>query len=210
MRQNSTVITARVDARDLATICQWWNKTLGDRPNSMSFLIKEVVGQMADIMVREHPDVLVDSHQQALEVIEQNMLSARTTKSKRAISRALQTEQATLGAGDAQYDHMPGQSINKDILEVNKKYAGMLQQGMDQAELEIWRNKELARLEREKNDTKVRQEQTIANWSKQNKALDANQPDFQEQYQAREQNKLSELKAGLAGGPAAVSAGKAS
>jgi len=184
-RENTLVVTARIDARDLATVVKWWTKTLGGRPNSMSFLVKEVIGQMADIMVREHPDVLVDSQQEAFEVIEASMLNARTSKSQRAISRGLQREQATIGAGFSQYDEVGERKPAKDpFIELNEICLGMLKQGVSFEEVELTRKNRTEQLLAEKAAKQAEQQTTVEQgikWANEQRAGLADKPQLSDE-----------------------------
>ena len=92
-RTNSLVVSARVDARDIATVIKGWQKELGTTPRSTSELIKEVIGVVADSMLAKHgQEVMVNSHDEALDVIEQSQLRAHSTRSRRALGRGMQSD----------------------------------------------------------------------------------------------------------------------
>ena len=92
-RVNSLVVSARVDARDIATVIKGWQIELGTTPRSTSELIKEIIGVMADTMLAKHgQDVAVESHDEALEVLEQSQLKAHSTRSRRALGRGMQAD----------------------------------------------------------------------------------------------------------------------
>ena len=92
-RTNSLVVSARVDARDVATVIRGWQIELGSLPRSTSELIKEVLGIVADSMLAKHgQEVAINSHDEALDVIEQAQLNAHSTRSRRALSRGMQSD----------------------------------------------------------------------------------------------------------------------
>ena len=111
-RVNSLVVSARVDARDIATVIKGWQKELGTTPRSTSELIKEIIGVVADSMLAKHgQDVAVSSHDEALDVIERAQLNAHSTRSRRALSRGMQ---ADLGFD---YAPRPGQTERKPVAD---------------------------------------------------------------------------------------------
>ena len=92
-RENTLVVSARVDARDLATIIKAWEIDVGGRPRSTSWLVREVIGAMADLMEQRHGQaVKIESHQHAYEVVDGANLSAHSTRSLRAITQGMQSE----------------------------------------------------------------------------------------------------------------------
>jgi len=92
-RENTIVVSSRCDARDIATLIKAWEIDVGGRPRSTSWLLREVAGAMADLMVQRHGDaVKVETHQEAYEVIDGAQLNAHSTRSLRAITRGMQNE----------------------------------------------------------------------------------------------------------------------
>jgi hypothetical protein len=92
-RENTLVVSARIDARDLATIIKAWEIDVGGRPRSTSWLVREVIGAMADLMEQRHGQaVKIESHQHAYEVVDGANLSAHSTRSLRAITKGMQSE----------------------------------------------------------------------------------------------------------------------
>jgi hypothetical protein len=191
IRENTIVVSVRMDARDLAVLIRWWRKQMGDQPMSTSGLVKESLGVLVDMGIKQWPELAVESQQEAYDEIEQSRLNVRSTRSRRAMGRGLQREQATFGAGSERYDQPIGGSINNTILEVNKKYNGMLQQGMGQDELEAWRSGELARIKQAEDDTKTRQQETITTWS------DNEQASKREQTTSEEKTEEQRIELGI-------------
>jgi hypothetical protein len=97
-RQSSLVVSARVDARDVATLALAWSRQTGVGPKSTSLLVKESLGLLRDMIVEKSPDLVVESVEQAYEIISSMDLVAHSDRSKRTLTRALQAE---MGFGSA-------------------------------------------------------------------------------------------------------------
>jgi hypothetical protein len=92
-RVNTMVVSSRLDSRELAMMVLAWELEVGSRPRSMSWLIREIVGTMAELMHKKHgEDVEVGSHQDAFDIIEGRQLRAHSIGSLHALTRGLQAE----------------------------------------------------------------------------------------------------------------------
>ena len=92
-RENTIVVSSRLDARDLATVVLAWEQAVGGRPRSMSWLVREAIGTMSDLMEQKYGDLVkIESHQHAYEVIDGADLNARSTRALQAITKGMQNE----------------------------------------------------------------------------------------------------------------------
>ena len=92
-RVNTMVVSSRLDSRELAMMVLAWELEIGSRPRSMSWLIREIVGAMAEMMHKKHGQAVeVESHQAAFDIIEGRDLRAHSIGSLHALTRGLQAE----------------------------------------------------------------------------------------------------------------------
>jgi hypothetical protein len=92
-RVNTMVVSSRLDSRELAMMVLAWELEIGSRPRSMSWLIREIVGAMAEMMHKKHGQAVeVESHQAAFDIIEGRQLRAHSTGSLHALTKGLQME----------------------------------------------------------------------------------------------------------------------
>jgi hypothetical protein len=101
-RETSIVVSARVDARDLATLVKAWTQQTGMPPRSTSQLVKEALGVLADSFTSQDRSLAVTDHEQAFQVIERAQLNARSDRSHRAMFRASQSEQVSFATQSGQ------------------------------------------------------------------------------------------------------------
>ena len=104
-RETSIVVSARVDARDLATIVQAWTRQTGLVPRSTSQLIKDCLGVLAESFIGQDPSIAVQDHEHAFQVIERAQLNARSDRSRRAMLGAVQQDQLRfMGQAEQSFD----------------------------------------------------------------------------------------------------------
>jgi hypothetical protein len=192
-RQNTLVVSARVDARDLATLAKWWQKQMGGQPTSTSALVKESLGALVDMVVQQFPDMLVESQQEAFEIIEHSRLRANATRSIRAMSRGLALEQATPGQGFDKYDdeeaQLPDTHLGVDMVEARRILDEKLQANIIAKAQAMSVNGVI--------DTRGGYDPAETT----TESLDVSDPAFADKFARREQDKLNKLKAGLGGDP---------
>jgi len=141
----------------------WWQKQMGGRPTSTSMLVKESLGVLVDQVLKHHPDILVDSQQEAYEVIEQAMLNAKSARATRALGRGLQQEEITVGTGFDKYDKQSSNDIVQQAIKLMQE-RGDTEQEIVMATAKMMKLHEI-RDEEARQEKAAQQQETIRKYS---------------------------------------------
>ena len=210
----SMTVSARVDARALAELAKWQMKQ-GLQARTRSKLIALAVRQLADAITSQWPELKTPTLEQAYCELQEMNLAPVSMQAMQSMVRGLAAESLMMNhdkvgdmraleaglkrnfAGQGLAGHALQSKVQEQMAQMTAETQNQTNQGMENSLPDTHMGVDMVAaraLLKEKQNQPLKH-----NWGE---ALEADQPGFQERYQAREQNKLSELKAGLAGGPA--------
>jgi hypothetical protein len=171
-RVNTMVVSSRLDSRELAMMVLAWELEIGSRPRSMSWLIREIVGAMAEMMHKKHGQAVeVDSHQAAFDIIEGRDLRAHSIGSLHALTRGLQAEGLEPSVPD-ESEYFSSNKILTDAIAVGKRL-GQSDEEITERVGAMAAKQERERIQKEQEDRDAREQRNreqLSGWRAQDQA----------------------------------------
>ena len=89
---SSIVVSARADARDVATLTKAWIKQTGMAPKTTSMLVGDSLATLAGILEQNDQSLHVETIEEAYQIIQESQLHAHSNQSRRAAFGTLRQE----------------------------------------------------------------------------------------------------------------------